>query len=293
MTSVCLERVRREVNELQFYDLNIQQDMFGKWVLESSWGRIGTDGNRRLTSFETGQEAILALQGYCAAKVRCGFQIVYDPLNLGNVTTDDRLRGPDKMVSAADELEMLLSQIPDGPSSKFGKIVSELASACRHRRLHRTMASGGRAPELPAILRDDVDYRVRARVFQLIGHMVSATLNDFDVAAISFVIRDGSNDVANGEVIRMVPKSLWAYLDRGVSNFFSDDRSLEYSIIKLNRAGIRLIGQLVQVPFSELLLYLEGDRQLLQRIEEKLTQIGLRLHSRAPGWEPCDRSAAR
>ncbi len=63
MVSVRLERVRRECNELRFYELHVDQDFFGRWVLQRCWGRLGTDGQRRSRDYGSRDEALVALRG--------------------------------------------------------------------------------------------------------------------------------------------------------------------------------------------------------------------------------------
>jgi predicted DNA-binding WGR domain protein len=46
--AASLVRVRPEVNEWRFYRIEVWPDLFGRALLVRQWGRIGTEGHRRL-----------------------------------------------------------------------------------------------------------------------------------------------------------------------------------------------------------------------------------------------------
>jgi predicted DNA-binding WGR domain protein len=60
-----LVRVRPERNEWRYYRMEIWPDLFGRALLMRQWGRIGTEGHRRLGN---------ALAAILHAKRRRGYQ---------------------------------------------------------------------------------------------------------------------------------------------------------------------------------------------------------------------------
>ncbi len=56
-----LIRVRPELNEWRFYRLKVWPDLFGRALLSHHWGRIGTEGRRRLDPHPDPKAAIIAL----------------------------------------------------------------------------------------------------------------------------------------------------------------------------------------------------------------------------------------
>ena len=73
MNAVILYRIDQAKNMHRFYRLDIQQDLFGAWCLLREWGRIGNSGQVRLISFPSAEQAQAALEKYCRAKERRGY----------------------------------------------------------------------------------------------------------------------------------------------------------------------------------------------------------------------------
>jgi predicted DNA-binding WGR domain protein len=73
MTAVTLHRIDDRRNMSRFYRLDVQPDMFGRWLLVSEWGRIGRSGHMRVASFAGIDEAHAALQRRRRVKERRGY----------------------------------------------------------------------------------------------------------------------------------------------------------------------------------------------------------------------------
>ena len=69
-----LIRVRPERNEWRYYRMEIWPDLFGRALLMRQWGRIGTEGHRRLDPYPDGGAAGNALAAILSAKRRRGYQ---------------------------------------------------------------------------------------------------------------------------------------------------------------------------------------------------------------------------
>ena len=69
-----LVRIRPERNEWRFYRLDIWPDLFGRALLVRHWGRIGTQGRRRLDPHPDPGAAINALADLLRAKRRRGYR---------------------------------------------------------------------------------------------------------------------------------------------------------------------------------------------------------------------------
>ena len=72
--AASLIRVRPECNEWRFYRMEIWPDLFGGTLLLRQWGRIGTEGRRRLDPHADPAAAINALARLAGRKRRRGYQ---------------------------------------------------------------------------------------------------------------------------------------------------------------------------------------------------------------------------
>jgi predicted DNA-binding WGR domain protein len=72
--AASLIRVRPERNEFRLYRLEVWPDLFGRALLVRHWGRIGTEGRRRLDPHLDPGAAINALATLLHAKRRRGYQ---------------------------------------------------------------------------------------------------------------------------------------------------------------------------------------------------------------------------
>jgi predicted DNA-binding WGR domain protein len=72
--AASLTRVRPERNEFRYYRMEIWPDLFGRALLLRQWGRIGTEGRRRLDPHPDPGAAINALAALARQKRRRGYQ---------------------------------------------------------------------------------------------------------------------------------------------------------------------------------------------------------------------------
>ncbi|HYZ20906.1 MAG TPA: WGR domain-containing protein [Rhodopila sp.] len=72
--TVSLVRIRPAANEWRFYRLAVWPDLFGRALLVRHWGRIGTEGHRRLDPYPDPGAALNALAQLLRAKRRRGYQ---------------------------------------------------------------------------------------------------------------------------------------------------------------------------------------------------------------------------
>ena len=72
--AASLIRVRPEHNEWRFYRMEVWPDLFGRALLLRQWGRIGTEGHRRLDPHPDPGAAINALSRLAGRKRRRGYQ---------------------------------------------------------------------------------------------------------------------------------------------------------------------------------------------------------------------------
>jgi predicted DNA-binding WGR domain protein len=63
MRDVTLYRIDASTNMWRFYRLDLQPDLFGRWLLGKKWRRIGSSGQSQVRSFATITEAQRALNG--------------------------------------------------------------------------------------------------------------------------------------------------------------------------------------------------------------------------------------
>src|ERR1700722_6257295 len=72
--AASLIRVRSERNEFRYYRMEIWPDLFGRALLLRQWGRIGTQGRRRLDPHPDPGAAINALARLAGQKRQRGYQ---------------------------------------------------------------------------------------------------------------------------------------------------------------------------------------------------------------------------
>ena len=72
--AASLIRVRPERNEWRFYRIEVWPDLFGRALLMRHWGRIGTEGRRRLDPHPDAGAASNALAALLRAKRRRCYQ---------------------------------------------------------------------------------------------------------------------------------------------------------------------------------------------------------------------------
>lgn len=71
---LVLERRDPARNMARFYVLSIESTLFGDVALVREWGRLGTQGRRRLDLFREHVTASEALDAWLSRKVRRGYQ---------------------------------------------------------------------------------------------------------------------------------------------------------------------------------------------------------------------------
>ena len=71
---VSLVRIRPERNEWRYYRMEVWPDLFGRALLLRQWGRIGTEGRRRLDPHADAGAAVNALARIARAKLRRGYR---------------------------------------------------------------------------------------------------------------------------------------------------------------------------------------------------------------------------
>jgi predicted DNA-binding WGR domain protein len=72
--AASLIRIRPDCNEWRFYCLEVWPDLFGRALLVRQWGRIGTEGRRRLDPHPDPGAAINALARLAGRKRRRGYR---------------------------------------------------------------------------------------------------------------------------------------------------------------------------------------------------------------------------
>ena len=72
--TASLVRIRPALNEWRYYRMEVWPDLFGRALLVRQWGRIGTEGRRRLDPHPDPGAAINALADILQVKRRRGYQ---------------------------------------------------------------------------------------------------------------------------------------------------------------------------------------------------------------------------
>ena len=72
---LVLERRDPAQNMARFYVLSIEPTLFGDAALVREWGRLGTQGRRRLDLFREHATASEALETWLSRKIRRGYQV--------------------------------------------------------------------------------------------------------------------------------------------------------------------------------------------------------------------------
>ena len=72
--SASLVRIRPALNEWRYYRMEVWPDLFGRALLMRQWGRIGTEGHRRLDPHSDPGAALNALARILRAKRGRGYE---------------------------------------------------------------------------------------------------------------------------------------------------------------------------------------------------------------------------
>lgn len=72
--TASLVRIRPDLNEFRHYRLDVWPDLFGRTLLVRHWGRIGTEGRRRLEPHPDAGAALHALATLAHQKRRRGYR---------------------------------------------------------------------------------------------------------------------------------------------------------------------------------------------------------------------------
>jgi predicted DNA-binding WGR domain protein len=72
--SASLVRIRPALNEWRYYRMEVWPDLFGRALLMRQWGRIGTEGHRRLDPHPDPGAALNALARILRAKRGRGYE---------------------------------------------------------------------------------------------------------------------------------------------------------------------------------------------------------------------------
>ena len=73
MTHNTLYRIDPSRNMRRYYRLDIEPDLFGHWMLTRHWGRIGSRGQTRVTSYPSEVDAFIALSRQRRVKEKRGY----------------------------------------------------------------------------------------------------------------------------------------------------------------------------------------------------------------------------
>lgn len=71
---VHLHRIDQSQNMRRFYSLAIQPTLFGGASVIRNWGRIGTNGQSMMQTFDSGQDALFASTRLERSKRRRGYR---------------------------------------------------------------------------------------------------------------------------------------------------------------------------------------------------------------------------
>ena len=73
---VAMESICPAENRFRFYVLSLDETLFGDVALVREWGRIGTNGRRRLDLFDDRVRAFSTLEEWLERKQRRGYEVV-------------------------------------------------------------------------------------------------------------------------------------------------------------------------------------------------------------------------
>jgi predicted DNA-binding WGR domain protein len=83
---VVLTRIDPARNLHRFYVVNLGPTLLGEWALWREWGRIGSPGTVRTTSFEREEDAQKAEQQTITRRLRRGYSMRHELRNFINMT---------------------------------------------------------------------------------------------------------------------------------------------------------------------------------------------------------------
>jgi hypothetical protein len=95
----------------------------------------------------------------------------------------------------------------------------------------------------------------------------------------------------SSRIVSFAPRACHVYLDYGVYDSFRDTRAAK-AALRLQRNGIWLIGQLVQLSEAELCSVPGVDSAAVQTMKERLATVNLGFDTPVPSWNRRRRTVA-
>ena len=282
--TIRLEKLRRDENAARFYLIEAEPDFLGQWIVDFNWGRIGCDGQAKRLAFPDRSAAIMAAKGVAEAKLSRGYAIVSGDLDGMQPPASHGSSGAARLL-VADELDRLLASLPAHRDSRFARIAASLASACRP--TGRSRQSARAEPrQRAAWVYDDTEFRIRARIFQLLDELVAGALGPDEAEQVCFrLVQHGAHGAQSRAVVALVPRTLRPALDRPLEEVLTG-AALAPLRQNLAASGRTLVGDLVALPFAEVLALAGGRRSLVRTVEARRAGLGLRLNASTGDW-PC------
>ena len=91
-------------------------------------------------------------------------------------------------------------------------------------------------------------------------------------------------------VVRLAPRNCYSYLNHGVHDVFKTVPSVTHAAIKLERRGIFVLGQLVQMSEDDLRRFPFLNAAIVEDMKSHLATVNLAFGMRAPAWNRSFRS---
>ena len=74
LTDLHYQRIDPAQNMARYYSLSLQPTLFGEIALVRTWGRIGTMGQQKSSTFSDATDAVTALEKLARQKQRKGYR---------------------------------------------------------------------------------------------------------------------------------------------------------------------------------------------------------------------------
>jgi hypothetical protein len=193
------------------------------------------------------------------------------------------------VASFADQLELKLQSTSASPQISFASAVERFGSVVRLKCAQQRSTAAVAAQSRIVWPVDVRAHRAQAELAAL------ERLSRSDPSLAAIVAGAGRRGlrmvpdaapwaITRGVAEQIVPKARARVLGRDVIVALSPDPALRDLALRLFRAGILYLGQLVQLPYEEIEEFALCSRPLIARLEVRLAALGLRLSSRAPRW---------
>lgn len=254
---VLLARIDPTSGRTRAIEMTVQSDLLGWHILTIRWGLAGRMRAERTEVFA----CLPSARARVAEQTLCKVQRGYGPATRARLSASTQTQGSDTAVYTPRRRTSLRRDLHrDDVSDR--QLMLDLPHDDGEAWADRVLEACFASPSLGEQLYAPSFRQSLSRLYQY---------------------RDATSAVSgDGRVVRLVPRTLQAFLPYSTHTFFADDGRLHAAVQSLAVAGIETVADLVQWTPDRLTLELGLTQTTIRRLRMHLARVGLDLGMRSP-----------